>query len=129
MIKISKQVDYGIQFLKELSKSKPESPLSIADFSKKSSISFLFLQKIAKKLKEAGMVVSTKGAAGGYTLVRPLPSISMKELVEILDGPIGVVDCQKAGRVCPKEKNCAVKPMFHGVNEQVLGILATTYLS
>ncbi len=128
MIKISKQVDYGIQFLQELAKKEANSPLSIADFSKKSSISFLFLQKIAKKLKDANMVTATKGANGGYILKRPLSTINMKELIETIDGSFGVVDCQKKGKACPKEKKCGVKPLFEGVNEQVLSVLSSTYL-
>ena len=67
---LTKETDYAIQFALALKESDKDWPLSLKEFAKASGISFLFLQRIAKKLKEAGLIKSRLGADGGYWLGR-----------------------------------------------------------
>lgn len=120
MIKISRQVDYAFQLILELSKLEKNALLSLKRFSNKSNISFLFLQKIAKSLREAVIIRSVKGKNGGYRLVKPADKISIKEVIEAIEGPYGIVECTKKGGSCEKEDHCSVKKGIAKLNKQVI---------
>lgn len=124
MIKISKQVDYALQLIVELSNLEENSILSLKKFSLKSNISFLFLQKIARFLKQSGIILSAKGKTGGYKLAKPINKISIREVVEAVDGPYGATDCAKSGGgCCNKKTNCSVKKGMEKMNKQIMRYL------
>jgi len=126
MFKISRQVDYALQFVLELSKLENGAFLSLRIFSKKSSISFLFLQKIAKLLREAGIVEATKGKNGGYCLYKPAGRISIVEVVEAVEGPCGATECSKLGGCCGQAGKCGVKKGIAKINKKIIDFLKKT---
>ena len=119
MIKISKQVDYAFQLIVELAKLKKNASLSLKKFSLQSSISFLFLQKIAKLLREAGIIGSIKGRNGGYMLTKSAEKISVKEVIEAVEGQYNTVDCASSAKCCEKNKKCNMKSGFQIINKQI----------
>lgn len=131
MLQFTKETDYGIQLLLALSKLKNGQVLSLRKFSAANSISFLFLQKVVRKLREAGLVKSSKGARGGYNLKKSLNKISLKEAVEAVDGECAVSNClrQEPDCRCVKENNCGVKRVFCEVNEHFNSYLKKVKLS
>lgn len=121
MLQFTKEVDYGIQFIVALSNVKENELLSLRNFSKDTKISFLFLQRIAKKLREAGIVESTKGACGGYKLATSFKNITVKQIVEALEGEYAVANCLKkdCGCTCDHADNCSSKKVFQAVNDKL----------
>lgn len=119
MIKISKQVDYAFQLIAELAKLEKNASLSLKKFSLQSNISFLFLQKIAKLLREAGIIESIKGKNGGYMLVKPLEKLSVKEVIEAVEGKYSAVECASDAKCCEKNKKCSMKSGFNIINKQI----------
>lgn len=119
MIKISKQVDYAFQLIARLAKLEKSASLSLKKFSLQSSISFLFLQKIAKLLREAGIIKSIKGKNGGYLLVKPVEKITVKEVIEAVEGPYNTVSCSSDAKCCEKNKKCSMKSGFRIINRQI----------
>ena len=128
MIKISKQTDYALQFLIELSKLKKGELLGLRKFSNKSSISFLFLQKIAKSLKTAGLIEAMQGKSGGYYLNKSIKRISLKEVIEAVGGQYGVADCSKDCN-CDHTKTCNLKEGLDKVNKQVIKYIDSLKIS
>jgi Rrf2 family protein len=128
MLQISKQVDYGLQLLGSLAKLEKDQFLSLRQFSKESDISFLFLQRIARSLKSAGIIESMRGMKGGYVLKRNPKSISLKEIVEALEGHSCITRCLHSKTTCPRLKTCTAHKIFMGVNEHVQRVLAETYI-
>lgn len=126
MFQISKQVDYAIQLIHRLALLKEGETLSLRTFSEESSISFLFLQKIARQLKENNILVSSKGSKGGYYLKRPASEISLREAIEAIEGPYGVVNCMKNKKLCNKIGICKTRPVWKNLNEMVLRELEQT---
>lgn len=120
MIKISKQIDYAFQLIAELAKLKNNVSLSLKKFSLNSSISFLFLQKIAKLLREAGIIRSIKGKNGGYMLIKPAEKISVKEVIEAVEGSYSAVNCVSRVKRCEKNKQCNMKSGFQIINKQII---------
>ncbi|HYE60284.1 MAG TPA: Rrf2 family transcriptional regulator [Candidatus Kapabacteria bacterium] len=126
MFKMSRQADYALQFLTELARLPDGEFLSIRTFATKSTISFLFLQRIAAALRHAGIVSAVKGAAGGYYLARPIQNITVKDVIEAVDGPFGMVACQTPGKTCSKEGVCTTKETMKQLNDQISTLLSHT---
>ncbi len=124
MFKVNKQLDYAIQLLGALADFSVEKPLSLKKFSENSGISFLFLQRIASKLKTAELISATHGVQGGYYLIHKPESITVKDIVEAMEGHYGMVDCEKNPGSCPQEGKCLVQTGMSKMNDQVVGMLA-----
>ncbi|MFA7314684.1 MAG: Rrf2 family transcriptional regulator [Candidatus Magasanikbacteria bacterium] len=124
MISINRQSDYAIQLIVALSKFTRENPLSLKKFSIESNISFLFLQRIVRSLKNGGLVDSNRGMYGGYFLKRDIEKITVKQIMEAVDGPLGVAACFR-GHICPRAKTCSSKQVLNNINLQLNKILST----
>lgn len=129
MIKISKQIDYALQLIFALDKQKYGEYLSLKKFSTESTISFLFLQKIAKSLREQGIITAEKGKFGGYCLRKPVNTISLREVVEAVEGPIGLSACTRSGHTCSKESQCTIKPGIQRLNAAMTTMMNATSIA
>ena len=76
--------------------------------------------KVLKALGGAGLVVSQRGARGGYRLARPLVEISLADVIRAIDGPIALTACVDGGAGCEVEHICAVRGRWDLVNEAIL---------
>lgn len=125
MLQFTKEVDYGLQLVVALAKLKKGEVLSLRKFANTSGISFLFLQRIVKKLREAVLVVSSKGAQGGYYLKKPADKIFLREVVEAIDGECVVSNCLSADEDCrcAKEKTCGARKFFTRVNDCMINCM------
>ncbi|OGD30721.1 hypothetical protein A3J02_01855 [Candidatus Azambacteria bacterium RIFCSPLOWO2_02_FULL_46_11] len=115
---LTKETDYAIQFALALKESDKDWPLSLKEFAKASGISFLFLQRIAKKLKEAGLIKSRLGADGGYWLARKPEKITLADIIEATEGSFAVVSCAK-NKSCPNFSFCGQKDNFFELNREI----------
>lgn len=129
---LTQKVDYGVTLLVHLAK---KSPLSIKKVSDDSHLSFLFLQKIARSLQQAGIIKAERGKYGGYTLVKTPAELSLKEIIEALEGPIAIVPCLKTENdqcptnLCKHISYCAVRPTFYQINQEILANLTSKKLT
>ncbi|UAK24576.1 SUF system Fe-S cluster assembly regulator [Sphingomonas nostoxanthinifaciens] len=87
------------------------------------------VQKLVGRLAAAGLIVSARGAGGGFHLARPAASISLADIVEAVEGPIALTACVDEGRhECALDRQCAVKPHWSVVNGALRGALANVSL-
>src|ERR1700677_216140 len=87
-MKISAKAEYACLAVLSLARQGPaSSPLHIREISQEHGIPERYLVQILLQLKGAGLVASTRGAAGGYRLARPASSISLSEVLFAVDGP------------------------------------------
>ncbi len=123
MVFISKQVDYATQFLIALAHQPAGEFLSVKEFSKKRNISFLFLQKIVRSLRAAGFIESSKGAFGGYRLNVEPSAVSLKNIVEAIEGEYQIAACMKVAHECPITQNCLSKNSLQKVQVDIISLL------
>lgn len=124
MLQLRKETDYAIQFLQLLSKGRES--LSLSDVARATGISFLFLQKIARRLRLAGLIKSRKGIEGGYYLARPEGNISLKKIIEVMEGRCDVLSCYGEG--CLHSGKCLLKKKMSKFNRRLSKILEETKL-
>jgi Rrf2 family protein len=87
-MKVSAKAEYACLALLALARHGPDAPpLRIREISEAYEIPERYLVQILLRLKSAGLVTSTRGAAGGYHLARPASSISIGEVLTAIDGP------------------------------------------
>jgi FeS assembly SUF system regulator len=128
MIRMSRLTDYAIVLLAHLARS--ERTLTAQELSSRSRVPQPTVSKLCKELSRAGLVLSTRGRRGGYGLARPAADISVAEIVEALEGPIGFTDCSTPGQpACGIEQVCPAKASWDPVTRAVHGALAGLSLS
>ena len=87
-MKISAKAEYACMALLALAQQSPDAPpVRIREISDTHAIPERYLVQILLQLKGAGLVVSTRGASGGYRLARPAAKIALSEVLAVIDGP------------------------------------------
>lgn len=131
MLAIKKETDYALQFLKILATAKGK-VVSLKDISQEAKVSFLFLQKIARKLKLAKLVLAIQGVEGGYKLNGSPKNISLMQVVEATEGKCAILSClcEPTKRMeCKKATKCGIKKRLTKTNRKILALLNDIKLS
>ena len=105
----------------------------ITDLARSEKIPKKFLESILLDLRNKGVLQSKKGKGGGYALARLPKTITMGEVVRILEGPLAPVPCvsQTAYRKCdecPDENTCGIHMVMKEVRDAMANILDNTTL-
>ncbi|NQT28513.1 MAG: Rrf2 family transcriptional regulator [Candidatus Omnitrophica bacterium] len=90
-MKISTRTRYGTRLMLSLALSYGKGPFLLRDIAKEEQISEKYLSQIVIPLKAKGLVNSFRGAHGGYTLAKAPSQISIKEIVEALEGRLNLI--------------------------------------
>ncbi len=91
-------------------------------------VSEAHLAKVLQRLAKVGLVDSTRGPRGGFCLGRPAADISLLEVYETIDGPLGDSVCLLGTPICTGEE-CILGGLLETVNRQVGEYLASTTLA
>src|ERR1700733_5718656 len=89
----SSKAEYGVRLMIELGRQVPEHPTSLKAIADAEGLPLAYLEQVVAKLKRAGLVMSARGAHGGYWLARPAEEITMDEVVQALEGAIAPMEC------------------------------------
>ena len=89
MISITTKSPYALSALVELHHQGDRGPVPIAELARRRDIPVQFLEQLFATLRRAGVLRSQRGVKGGYSFARPAGDITVLELVDLLDGPVG----------------------------------------
>ena len=89
MIAITSKSPYAIKALAELGRCGGEAPVPIGELARRRGIPAQFLEQLFAVLRRSGVLRSQRGVKGGYSFAREPASITVLEVVEMLDGPVG----------------------------------------
>ncbi len=131
---ISQKAKYALRALVALAHEPPGSTIFIGDIAESQNIPKKFLEQILLDLKRHGLVVSKRGKAGGYGLLRPADMISFGEVLRIVDGPIAPLPClskiaYRRCEDCAEEASCEVRRVFARVADATRDVLDRTTLA
>lgn len=89
MLSITTKSPYAIRALCELASMGSAAPVPIAELARRRDVPVQFLEQLFAVLRRAGLLKSQRGVKGGYSFARPPGEITVLEVVELLDGPVG----------------------------------------
>jgi Rrf2 family cysteine metabolism transcriptional repressor len=89
MLSITTKSPYALKALTELGRQGGESPVPIGELAKRRGVPVQFLEQLFAVLRRAGVLKSQRGVKGGYSFAREPSTITVLEIVELLDGPLG----------------------------------------
>jgi Rrf2 family transcriptional regulator, cysteine metabolism repressor len=108
-------------------------PASLAEIAAEEDLPRAYLEQLVVNLREAGLVVSTRGAHGGYELGRPPEQITMSEVLRALEGPIAPMVCAsdepEHAITCDRSARCTVNVLWVRVRDAVTGALESMTLA
>jgi Rrf2 family protein len=115
---VTRQADYAIRCILFLSGS-PGRVVSASEISESMSIPRVFLAKILQRLTKKKFIASTKGARGGFQLLKKPEEMSVLEVIEAAQGPSAANACAIDASVCTLSGSCAVHPLWIEIREIV----------
>lgn len=89
MISITTKSPYAVRALAELGRSADDAPVPIGELARRRDVPVQFLEQLFAVLRRAGVLSSQRGVKGGYRFARDPASVTVLEVVELLDGPLG----------------------------------------
>ena len=128
MFRISKLTDYGTLILAQL----PVQGLGLASAGQVATSTHLTRPTVSKLLKamvRAGLVVSTRGAQGGYALARPARDITAAQIIDALEGPVAITQCSASSGQCSLEAVCRVGHAWQKINVGIRKALSEVSLA
>jgi Rrf2 family protein len=128
MFRLSRKTDYSLMALKHIL-AKRNGPSSAREIAEAYGIPFEVLAKLLQTLTRKGFLVSQHGTKGGYSAARSSRSISVRDVMEAIEGPMALIDCESPRKgPCDHEGRCQVRGLLSKVHEKVLDVLARTTL-
>lgn len=118
MLRMGKLTDYATVVLASLAQE-PALTLAAAELAERTRLSRPTVSKVLKGLQRAGMVISSRGAQGGYRLARGPEQITAAQILDVFEGPIAITECSGASSQCGIERQCRVGGAWQRVNAAI----------
>ena len=127
-MKISTKIRYGARAMVELASHYGEGPIELKVIAKKENISIKYLEQVINPLRADGLVKAIRGAKGGYSLAKPPSEICLYDVIEILEGPLNLLDCLGDPKACQKVPSCVTREVWKEVSEAISKIFYSVTL-
>ena len=98
----------------------------VSEISRNQNIPETFLAKIFQRLSKAGLLRSSRGSKGGFSLGKPANEITMRQVIEAIEGPIALNRCLRREGECEEEEVCPIHQVWEKAQERFLEILDRT---
>jgi len=94
-------------------------PVSSRAIAERQEVSRGYLEQLMLQLASRGLVRPVRGRKGGFLLSRPASEITLAEVVEALEGPIGLVDCTGDSSACDRADSCVTRDVWEEISQKV----------
>ncbi|MDC7227210.1 MAG: Rrf2 family transcriptional regulator [Spirochaetales bacterium] len=120
-MRITTKGRYGLRAVLKLAAQHDRKPLSISTIASEEQISPEFLEQIFYKMKKSGIIKSTRGPGGGFSLVKDLNEISLADILEAVGEPVTLSPCSTEGtkKDCPRADKCEAYGIWQDVSNHL----------
>ena len=122
MLRLSKKADYALIAMKHLA-LQGGSSTSAREIAEEYDIPIELMAKVLQRLVRMGLLISTQGTRGGYTLRRSSTSITVAHVIEAIDGPFTVTACSTENNDCDQYSKCSVRDALWQIRERIVAAL------
>ena len=126
-MQVSKTLDYAVRSLVHIAEGE-DVVSTIKGISSKQHIPQNYLAKIMRKLVQRGILTSSPGPEGGYSLKRQTNEITLKDIYEAIEGDMQLVDCMDKGEICELFDACNQRTVWDHLQLNTLNFLANISL-
>jgi FeS assembly SUF system regulator len=128
-MRLSHLADYAVVLMTAAARRPQGERLSATELAADTGVPLPTAQKLMGLLASSGLLNSSRGAAGGFSLARPAAEISLADIVEAVEGPIAMTVCSEGRSDCALDAHCRVKPHMGVVGNAVRGALGAVSLT
>ncbi len=118
MLRMGKLTDYATVVLANLAQE-PTQHRAAAELAERTRLTRPTVSKVLKGLQRAGLVISSRGAQGGYRLARAPVDITAAQILDVFEGPIAITECSSASSQCGIERLCRVGGAWQRINAAI----------
>lgn len=123
MLQLTRDGEYAVRAVLHLA-SQPDGKISLVnEISEAQDVPRSYLSKIMQHLTKAGLVRSRRGAKGGSSLAKPANQITLREVIEAIEGPIYLNVCLIKKGECPRDEVCPVHPVWKEAQRRLFEVL------
>ena len=127
-MKISTKGRYGLRFMLDLAVHGQEGVVTLKAVARRQQISEKYLWQVVTPLKSAGLIVATVGAKGGYALARDPSKITLKDILDPLEGDCALVKCTQRATACSRSSACVAREIWQEVSRALARAMETITL-
>ena len=128
-MKLSTRGRYGVRMMLELALHYGEGPVLLKEIAERQEISEKYLWQLINPLKTTGLVNSLRGARGGYVLGKAPEAISLKTILQTLEGSLCLVDCVDDPSLCERSTSCISREIWEEASKNMRQTLEETTLA
>lgn len=130
-MKLSTKGRYGLRALIDLALHSEDEAVSIHSIALRQNISDSYLEQLVGKMRKAGLVISVRGAGGGYRLARSSEAISVGDILRVLEGNLEAVTCPgtKEESGCQESDLCVTRFVWQKINDSITQAVDAIMLS
>jgi len=129
LLRLSKLTDYGIVLLAQMAKDDPGTLFSARNLSLSTGVPSPTVEKVLKQLLHAELLKSRRGAKGGYFLAREPESVSLANIIDLMQGDIALTECtDSSNSICEVVDCCSVRDHWPVINAAVRAALGAVTL-
>jgi Rrf2 family iron-sulfur cluster assembly transcriptional regulator len=118
---------FAVTAMVDLALRHGKGPVTLAGISERQDISLSYLEQLFGKLRRHSLVDSVRGPGGGYTLAKPLDSVSVADIIRAVDEPIDATQCGGKEN-CRDEHRCMTHDLWVSLNEKIYDYLDSVTL-
>ena len=127
-MRLSTKGRYGSRALLDLALHRSEEPVPLKDIARRQEISLPYLEHLIAPLVAGGIVKSNRGVRGGISVLKHPQDIKLIDVIVLLEGSIGLVDCVNNPKACPRTDLCVTHDIWDEVEKAIEGVLESTTL-
>lgn len=129
-MKLSTKGRYGLMAMYRLSQNSGKGPMSLKDIADIENLSEAYLEQLFALLKKRGLVISVRGAGGGYELAKAPNEIHIGDIINALEGDIKLSCCDTNKRLeCAKINGCPTKDILRELQSRMEEVMDSLTLA
>ncbi|PHS72025.1 MAG: SUF system Fe-S cluster assembly regulator [Cycloclasticus sp.] len=128
MLRVSKLTDYATVILTHIA-HQPDELHAASDITQSTGVALPTVSKVLKLLSKANILISHRGAKGGYQLAKKPNETNVAEVITAIEGPIGMTECMTSKGTCEQEPSCEIKGNWSLINRAVYTALEAVTLA
>ena len=127
-MKLSTRGRYGTRAILDIAVHGSEGSVLLKDIAQRQQISLSYLEHLITPLVTGGILRSTRGAKGGFSLAKLPAEIRLSEVILLLEGSIAPAECVNNPEVCERSELCVTREVWDELKKAIYGVLESTTL-